>query len=71
MKNFNQVPIIDLGITDKCKLAKQLINVSENVGFFYIINHGVDNRLCQNIMNISKEFFESTQYLKEDIALDK
>ncbi len=71
MNNFNHIPIIDLGIADKLQLAKQVISISENVGFFYIVNHGVDNILCQNVMNLSKEFFAYPQHVKEEISFDK
>jgi len=46
-----EIPIIDLNplysskLEDRCALAQELRNASVNSGFFYIKNHGIDEKI--------------------------
>ncbi len=71
MKDFNHIPIIDLATSDRENLARQLVNICETVGFFYIVNHDVDDALCQNMMHLSKNFFDFPLEMKDRISIDK
>ncbi|KAL7537535.1 hypothetical protein ACHAXR_007894 [Thalassiosira sp. AJA248-18] len=55
--DFNAIPIIDLS-QPKHVYAQQIGDACRNVGFFYIINHGVDQEVMEGVLEKSKEFFE-------------
>lgn len=55
--DFNAIPVIDLS-QPKNIYAQQIRDACRNVGFFYIINHGVDQGLMDGVMDKSKKFFE-------------
>lgn len=55
--DFNTIPIIDLS-QPKHIYAKQIADACRNVGFFYIINHGVGHNLMDSVMDQSKKFFD-------------
>ena len=54
--DFNAIPIIDLS-QPKHVYAQQIGDACRNVGFFYIINHGVDQDVMEGVMKQSKKFF--------------
>ena len=56
-QDFDSIPIIDLS-QPKEVYAKQIGDACRNVGFFYIINHGVDQKVMDGIMNMSRNFFD-------------
>ena len=55
--DFNAIPIIDLS-QPKHIYAKQIADACRNVGFFYIINHGVGQDVMDSVMDQSKNFFD-------------
>lgn len=55
--DFDAIPIIDLA-QPKHVYAQQIGDACRNVGFFYIINHGVDQSAMDDVMDKSKKFFE-------------
>ena len=67
-KNF--IPTIDVSALLKnlnSKKSKETIKKIEKacveIGFFQIINHGINKKQIQNICNIGKNFFKSSYYI--------
>ncbi|KAF2099336.1 Clavaminate synthase-like protein [Rhizodiscina lignyota] len=60
---FTEIPIIDVGgmfsekLEDRMKVAKQVAQACEDVGFFYMKNHGVEQKLIDDQWKIMKEYF--------------
>ncbi|KAK4573043.1 hypothetical protein RGQ29_031139, partial [Quercus rubra] len=42
---------------DRAHLIKQIIQASQEFGFFQLINHGVSEKLTHNVIDVGKEFF--------------
>ena len=57
LQDFDSIPIIDLS-QPKEVYAKQIGDACRNVGFFYIVNHGVNQKVMDGIMDISRNFFD-------------
>ena len=53
--DFNSIPIIDLSQPEHI-YAAQIGDACRNVGFFYIINHGVDKEVMNGVMDKSQDF---------------
>uniref|UniRef100_A0A7S2I1J5 Fe2OG dioxygenase domain-containing protein n=1 Tax=Helicotheca tamesis TaxID=374047 RepID=A0A7S2I1J5_9STRA len=54
--NFDHIPIINMQNSIQ-QISKSLNDACRNVGFFYIINHGVSSDLCSNVFALSKQLF--------------
>ncbi|CAF0749496.1 unnamed protein product [Brachionus calyciflorus] len=59
----NKIPIIDVSAfvnntENKTEVAEQINRACREVGFFYIIGHGIDVNLQLKLEEISKKFFE-------------
>jgi isopenicillin N synthase-like dioxygenase len=56
---MQNIPIIDFQNyeTNKDKISSEIKNACENVGFFYVINHGVDQKLIDEVFNDMLHFF--------------
>ncbi|KAG9148936.1 hypothetical protein Leryth_027172 [Lithospermum erythrorhizon] len=52
-----QLPIIDLNSSDRNSTAASIRQACVEVGFFYLINHGIDEELFQKVFEESKKFF--------------
>jgi len=55
--DFHSIPIIDLS-QPKHVYAHQIGDACRNVGFFYIINHGVNQEAMDGVLEKSKKFFD-------------
>ncbi|MEM7195498.1 MAG: 2-oxoglutarate and iron-dependent oxygenase domain-containing protein [Pseudomonadota bacterium] len=59
--SFDQIPVIDVGPlidgSDPSRVASQLAEVCENIGFLYVRNHGVSQQLVDDTFRQTKEFF--------------
>lgn len=64
-----KLPIIDLSAPDRISTAATLRQVCIDVGFFYIVNHGVDQDLLRSLFEGSKKFFSLP--LEEKMRLDR
>ncbi|KAL2903007.1 2-oxoglutarate-Fe(II) type oxidoreductase hxnY [Bienertia sinuspersici] len=51
------LPIIDLLASDKVSTAATLRKACIDVGFFYIVNHGIDKELLKRLFEESERFF--------------
>ncbi|GFP99597.1 hyoscyamine 6-dioxygenase [Phtheirospermum japonicum] len=57
---LNDVPVIDLGKSeghDRAEIIQQILNASQEFGFFQVINHDVPVTLMDDTMNVFKELF--------------
>ncbi|KAI8997131.1 hypothetical protein BDB01DRAFT_769934 [Pilobolus umbonatus] len=54
------IPIIDFAHfdTDPNKIAKEVMDACQSIGFFYAIHHGIPNETIDRAFDLSKEFFD-------------
>src|SRR5690606_35416788 len=62
---LESLPILDLSVLDSGeegaqRFRDQLREVTHDVGFFYLVNHGVPKELIDEILDVSRRFFELT-----------
>jgi len=59
--NFDDIPVVDIGSlvdgSDIDSVANKLRFVCENIGFLYVKNHGVEQKLIDDMFNITQQFF--------------
>ncbi|MEO9573621.1 MAG: 2OG-Fe(II) oxygenase family protein [Tateyamaria sp.] len=74
MTEFTEIPVLDLAplITgeDTTQLAADFADAYGNIGFAYVVNHGVASDLCKAIFAISRQFHDLPDAAKQAIALD-
>jgi isopenicillin N synthase-like dioxygenase len=51
------LPVIDLNNSDRDGLARELDGACRDFGFFYLIGHGLDTSLTDNLMRLARTFF--------------
>ncbi|MBA0763960.1 hypothetical protein Gotri_013350 [Gossypium trilobum] len=57
----NTIPVVDLSKAlahERTAVVQQILEASQEFGFFQVINHGVSENLVNDTMNVFKEFFE-------------
>ncbi|GMJ11002.1 hypothetical protein like AT4G16770 [Hibiscus trionum] len=52
-----QLPVIDLSSDDRLSTAKSIRQACLDLGFFYLVNHGVEEELIKKVFEHSKKFF--------------
>ncbi|KAK8510858.1 hypothetical protein V6N13_097576 [Hibiscus sabdariffa] len=52
-----QLPIVDLSSTDRFSTANSIRQACIDHGFFYLVNHGVDEELVKKVFEQSSNFF--------------
>ncbi|XP_038905770.1 2-oxoglutarate-Fe(II) type oxidoreductase-like isoform X2 [Benincasa hispida] len=57
MESALQLPIIDLSSQDRSSTALSIRQACLDYGFFYLVNHGVEDALLQRVFEESKKFF--------------
>eukprot|EP00984_Skeletonema_dohrnii_P024133 scaffold13221_cov123-Skeletonema_dohrnii-CCMP3373.AAC.10 len=65
--DFNTIPIINLDQPLE-KYAKQIGDACRDIGFFYIVNHGIEECIMSDVMDASKRLFDLD--LESKIALN-
>ena len=73
---FSHVPVIDVAplvrhIDQRVHTAEQIGAACQESGFFYVVNHGVDDSLCQRLEAQSREFFAQSESQKMQIAMSR
>lgn len=68
MQDFTSIPIVDLA-QDKQKVATAVRKASCESGFFYIVNHGVDEPLQKRLEDLSRKFFDQDEAAKMQIRM--
>ncbi|KAK4489789.1 hypothetical protein RD792_000428 [Penstemon davidsonii] len=56
--DYHNAPVIDLGFGDRKYIVQQISDACQQYGFFQIINHGVSKDITENMLKVSKEFFD-------------
>jgi isopenicillin N synthase-like dioxygenase len=61
--DFAEIPLVDLApwrgsVDDRTALANQLREICHHIGFFVLVNHGVDQRLVDSVFSISRGLFD-------------
>ena len=51
------VPVIDMS-QDRSEVVEQVRKLSSTLGFFQIVNHGVDVKMIESVVNDVKSFYE-------------
>ena len=74
MTEFTEIPVLDLAPLinggDTAQLATDFAKAYGNTGFGYIINHGVDPKLREDVFAASRQFHALSEAQKQAIALD-
>jgi len=71
---FTQIPVVDFGeflhgsSSQQREVAAQIGDACRNVGFMYLVNHGVPQSLINDMFAISKEFFDLPLETKREVA---
>ncbi|KAA3469100.1 1-aminocyclopropane-1-carboxylate oxidase-like [Gossypium australe] len=52
-----QLPIVDLSSPDRFSTANSIRQACIDHGFFYLVNHGVDEELVNKVFEQSSKFF--------------
>ncbi|KAJ6638092.1 2-oxoglutarate-Fe(II) type oxidoreductase ppzD [Pseudolycoriella hygida] len=60
---MNSVPIIDFSLSSE-EICEKIKSALADVGFLYIVNHGVDTSKVQNAFDQSKHFFQQLDNVK-------
>lgn len=74
---FNEVPRIDMrriysdNVQDRKELAREVGAACRDVGFFYAVNHGVDERLLDDTFTALKDFFHLPTEVKMEVHNQK
>ncbi|HVQ15542.1 MAG TPA: 2-oxoglutarate and iron-dependent oxygenase domain-containing protein [Vicinamibacterales bacterium] len=73
---FSHVPVIDVAplvqhAPERTRVADQIGAACRESGFFYVVNHGVDESLCQRLERLSREFFAQSESQKMQIAMSR
>ncbi|KIW23611.1 uncharacterized protein PV07_11798 [Cladophialophora immunda] len=69
---FTDIPLIDIAglfsdnLTDQVKVADEIRKACEEVGFFYIKNHGVEQELIDDTVEVMKDYFRQPTEKKMD-----
>lgn len=71
--SFTEIPTIDLSLAlspaTRPALLKQLHHALINVGFLYVSNHGVPDRVIHDLVTTLPDLFNLSDEAKEEIAL--
>jgi isopenicillin N synthase-like dioxygenase len=74
---FNEVPKIDFQriysdkLEDRKELAKEVGDACRSVGFFYAVNHGVDEEMLSDTFEAMEKFFALPTDVKMEIHNQK
>lgn len=70
---FSKLPRLDFqriysdNLSDRQQLAKEVGAACRDVGFFYAVNHGVDESLLDDTFEASKRFFDLPTEIKMEV----
>src|SRR5262252_5130037 len=70
------IPVVDVGAlisetTDRYSVATRIGEACRDCGFFYIVNHGVDEHLQRQIEDASRQFFAQDTETKLEIRMSR
>lgn len=71
---MNVVPILDLtefkNSTTRTHFLQRLKKTAREIGFFYLVGHGISSQRFEEIQTLAKQFFKQEQSLKDQILID-
>jgi isopenicillin N synthase-like dioxygenase len=71
--DINSLPILNLELfkqeSTKAQFLKDLQSIAKEIGFFYLVGHGISKQRIEEIQNISKQFFSLNQNKKDELAM--
>lgn len=73
---FTHVPVIDVAplvnhTPERAQTADAIGAACRESGFFYVVNHRVDESLCRQLETLSREFFAQSEPQKMHIAMSR
>jgi isopenicillin N synthase-like dioxygenase len=77
---FSRVPVIDVSplvdrrahaLAERALTAEQISAACRESGFFYVVDHGVDESLCRELETLSRTFFAQSETQKMQIAMSR
>src|SRR5580698_3405047 len=74
---MTELPVIDvLGLTsaelsDRARVAAQLGHACREIGFFYVVNHGIPEATRAAMFDASREFFALPVAAKEQYSIKR
>lgn len=76
MNEFSPLPLINVGplvsgTASRHEVAAQIGLACREVGFFYVVGHGVDEELQRRLENVSRHFFAQDLETKLEIGMGK
>jgi isopenicillin N synthase-like dioxygenase len=72
----DEIPVIDIqgifsdDIQKRIAVAEQIREAAHRIGFFYIVNHGIDEKHSQNTFAQAKRFFALPEERKLEVTTD-
>ncbi|KAK9048109.1 hypothetical protein SSX86_032928 [Deinandra increscens subsp. villosa] len=60
-----EVPVIDLGSTDRVSTIEKIRLASENMGFFQVVNHGIPLKVMNETLQGVRRFYEQDVEIKK------
>jgi isopenicillin N synthase-like dioxygenase len=72
---FSEIPVIDIASlvdgSDKESVSREIGKACEEVGFFYVKNHGVPQEMIDRVYKAAEDFFELPQEVKDRLHVAK
>ncbi|KAJ4290888.1 hypothetical protein N0V90_010084 [Kalmusia sp. IMI 367209] len=72
----DEIPVIDINgiyserIEDRKAVAEKIREAAHRIGFFYIINHGIEPKHAENTFEQAKRFFAQPEEKKMEVCTD-
>lgn len=72
----DEIPVIDISgiysnnLEDRKAVAEKVREAAHRIGFFYIVNHGIDSRHAANTFEQAKRFFSQSEQKKMEVCTD-
>ncbi|KAK9068169.1 hypothetical protein SSX86_012280 [Deinandra increscens subsp. villosa] len=60
-----ELPVIDLGSTDKASTVEKIREASEKIGFFQVVNHGIPLSVMNGMIQGVRRFYEQDAEIKK------
>ncbi len=74
--SYSRIPVIDItalvrGTDARREVALEIHRACRECGFFYVVGHGVDERLQQRLEEVSRKFFAQAAETKLEISMSR
>jgi isopenicillin N synthase-like dioxygenase len=76
LSDLSHVPVIDVAplvhhTPGRARAADEIGAACRECGFFYVVGHGVDEALCQQLESLSRQFFAQSEPAKMQITMSR